>query len=297
MAFCRPPLVSVVTPSFNQGGFIERSLRSVLCQDYPAVEYLVVDGLSSDATATVLERYRDAFDVLIRERDAGLADALHKGFARANGSILAYLNADDCYIGPAVLSRVVAYFERHPDVEVLFGRRVVVDEAGYFVSRWPYVPFAGETLRHVDFIPQECCFWRRSVWERAGGAIDRNLRFAVDYDLWLRFLACAGRFLAVNEPFGLFREHRGQKSQSRWREEGWPEVCQLQQRYGVAADEADLTVAFDRHVFGTGLRRRLRRAWHALGDRRARQMAGGQPLDRWALGRPLPVRSVTRLSA
>ena len=297
MAFRRPPLVSVVTPSFNQGGFIERSLRSVLCQDYPAVEYLVVDGLSSDATTTVLERYRDAFDVLIRERDAGLADALHKGFARANGSILAYLNADDCYIGPAVLSRVVAYFERHPDVEVLFGRRVVVDEAGYFVSRWPYVPFDAGTLRRVDFIPQECCFWRRSVWERAGGAIDRDLRFAVDYDLWLRFLACAGRFLAVNDEFGLFREHRGQKSQSRWREEGWPEVQRLQEQYGVQLSEAELQVEFDRHVFGAGLERRIRRAWHALGDRMTRRHAEGKPLDRWSLGRPLPARSATPLSA
>jgi glycosyltransferase involved in cell wall biosynthesis len=290
-------MVSVVTPSFNQGKFIERTLRSVLCQDYPHVEYLVVDALSSDATAAVLDRYRDAFDVLIRERDAGLADALHKGFARASGAVLAYLNADDCYAGPDVLARVVEYFDRHADVEVLFGRRVIVDEAGYFVSRWPFVPFDADTLRHVDFIPQECCFWRRSVWERAGAAIDRGLRFAVDYDLWLRFLGCGGRFLAVKDTLGLFREHRGQKSQSHWQTEGWPEVRRLQQRHGVTVAEEELAVTFDRHVFGTGLRRRLRRAWHALGDRRALQTAAGQPLDRWALGRPLPARHAAKLSA
>jgi glycosyltransferase involved in cell wall biosynthesis len=297
MALCRRPLVSVVTPSFNQGRFIERTLRSVLCQDYPHVEYVVVDGLSSDATVGVLDRYRDAFDVVIREHDAGLADALNKGFSRTSGTVLAYLNADDCYAGPDVLSRVVDYFQRHSDVEVLFGRRVIVDDAGHFVSRWPFVPFDGDTLRRVDFIPQECCFWRRSVWGRAGAAIDRGLRFAVDYDLWLRFLACGCRFLPVNDVFGLFREHRGQKSQSQWHAEGWPEVRRLQQRHGVAATEADLAATFDRHVFGTGWRRRLLRAWHALGDRRAHRMAAGQPLDRWALGRPLPTRAAAKLSA
>jgi glycosyltransferase involved in cell wall biosynthesis len=297
MAFHRRPLISVVTPSFNQGGFIERTLRSVLCQDYPRVEYIVVDGLSSDATHAVLERLGTAVDVLIRERDGGLADALNKGFVRSNGEILAYLNADDSYADPGVLTRVADYFETHPDAEVLFGRRVVVDEGGYFISRWPFVPFDGPTLRRVDFIPQECCFWRRSIWERVGGSFDRKLRFAVDYDLWLRFLACGTRFLAVNDPFGLFRQHRAQKSQARWQEEGWPEVKRLQEQHGVAVTEPELDLAFDRHVFGTGMSRRVRQAWHALGDRRAFRMAQGQPLDRWALGRPLPARVAATLSA
>jgi hypothetical protein len=110
-------------------------------------------------------------------------------------------------------------------------------------------------------------------------------------------LACDGRFMAVNDAFGLFREHRGQKSQSHWLEEGWPEVRRLQQRHGVAVSEAELAETFDRHTFGSGWRRRVRRAWHALGDRRAHRRAAGQPLDRWALGRPLPARPAVTLSA
>jgi glycosyltransferase involved in cell wall biosynthesis len=287
MAPAARPLVSVVTPSFNQGGFVERTLRSVLCQDYPGVEYLVIDGLSSDATGDILERYRDSIDVLVREADGGLADALDKGFGRAGGDVLAYLNSDDCYAGPSVISRVVEYFRRRPDVDVLFGRRVIVDESGRFVSRWPYLPFDAAVLRRVDFIPQECCFWRRSAWQRAGGFIDRGLGFAVDYELWLRFLACGERFLAVDDAFGLFREHAGQKSQARWREEGWPEVRTIQRRYGLEVAEAEQRASFDRLAFGTGPRRQLRRLWHALGDRFARRAARGRALDDWSADWPV----------
>jgi glycosyltransferase involved in cell wall biosynthesis len=281
------PLVSVVTPSFNQGRFVERTLRSVLCQDYPDLEYLVVDALSGDETAGILDQYRRSIDVLIRERDGGLADGLNKGFARAGGDILAYLNADDCYAGPGVIARVVDYFARHADVDVVFGRRVIVDEGGRFVSRWPRLSFDAQTLRVVDFIPQECCFWRRSIWEKAGGFIDRGLRFAVDYDLWLRLLQRGGRFLAVNDFFGLFREHEGQKSQAGWREQGWPEVKKLQERYGVAVSEEEMHARFENHAFGTGLWRPWRRTCHALAERFARGGARGKALDTWPAAAPV----------
>jgi glycosyltransferase involved in cell wall biosynthesis len=291
------PLVSVVTPSLNQGRFIERTLLSVLCQDYAEVEFIVVDGLSTDGTGAVLERYSDDMSVVVRERDAGLADALHKGFARASGDILAYLNADDCYAGPGVIGRAVACLETLPRAEVVFGRRIVIDEQGRFVSRWPFLPYDAETLRQVDFIPQECCFWRRSVWERAGSFIDRSLRFAVDYDLWLRFQDCGGRFVAVNETFGFFREHHDQKSQTRWQEEGWPEVRRLQERIGVTRVESDLKNVFDRHAFGVGFQRQLRRVWHALGDRHVSRATRGRPLDAWMNGKPVPARRGSALSA
>jgi glycosyltransferase involved in cell wall biosynthesis len=297
MASLRGPLVSVVTPSFNQGRFIERTLRSVLCQDYPAIEYIVVDALSTDETGPILERYRGAIDIVIRERDDGLADALHKGFARARGDILAYLNADDCYIGPDVISRAVASLSRRPRTEMVFGRRVTMDEAGHFVSRWPHFRFDAATLREVDFIPQECAFWRRSLWQRAGSFIDRDLTFAVDYDLWLRFLACDGRFEALNETFGLFREHSDQKSRARWQEDGWPEVQRLHRRQGVVISESAVQAKLDRHLFGTGIGRHWRRAWHALGDRRARQRAAGQPLDAWTLARTVPAYRGSAMSA
>lgn len=293
----RRPLVSVVTPSFNQGRFVERTLRSVLCQDYPDVEYILIDGLSGDETGGILDRYRGWINELVRERDGGLADALNKGFGRASGEILAYLNADDCYAGPGVISRAVACLERHPEAEVLFGRRVVVDEGGHFVSRWPYLPFDEAILRRVDFIPQECCFWRRGVWERAGARVDHGLGFAVDYELWLRFLECGGRFMAANDFFGLFREHRNQKSQAQWREQGWPEVRRIQERYGVAVTEEEMRTTFDRHAFGAGTWRALRRAYHALGDRLARGVARGRPLDAWSAALPMRRKRNVALSA
>jgi glycosyltransferase involved in cell wall biosynthesis len=297
MTLHRRPLVSVVTPSFNQARFIERTILSVLCQDYADIEYIVVDGLSTDGTHAVIDRYSDDISVLIRERDSGLADALHKGFTRASGDILAYLNADDCYAHSRVISRAVAYLTDDVDAEVIFGRRILIDESGQFISRWPFVPFDATILRRVDFIPQECCFWRRSAWERAGSCIDRELRFAVDYDLWLRFLKCGARFLSVNETFGLFREHRSQKSQTHWQKEGWPEVRRLQALHGIETSEADLTNLFDRLVFGKGWIRHLRRAWHAFGDRQFRRGHHGLPLDAWTLGLDVPVRRIPALSA
>lgn len=282
------PLVSVVTPSFNQSRYLEKTLRSVLHQSYALVEYLVIDGGSTDETAALLRRYRGAVDVLMSEPDRGQADALHKGFALASGDVLAWLNADDCYASPEAIARVVAHFKSHPEVDVLFGRRVVVDAAGRFVSRWPRIRFHAETLRHVDFIPQECCFWRRSVWERAGACIDRSFDFAMDYELWLRFLACGARFLAVGDTIGLFRQHGEQKSQADWHDKGWPEVRRLHAREGITLTPAEMETAFARHVFGAGWRGRPRRAWHALGDRWVRWAARGKPLDAWVFDRPAP---------
>jgi glycosyltransferase involved in cell wall biosynthesis len=293
----RRPRVSVVTPSYNQGYFLERALRSVLCQDYPDLEYLVVDGLSDDDSPAVLARYLGGLDELIREADAGQADALDKGFRRATGDVLAYINADDGYAGPGVVSRAVAYFERHPGVDVVFGQRLVIDEDGYLLNRWPRVPFDAAALRQVDFIPQECCFWRRSAYERAGGYVDRRLDFAVDYDLWLRLLASGARFLSVRDRFGLFREHRGQKSRTRWREHGWPEVQALHARHaGRAFTEAEAEAAFDRQVYGRGPGRLLRRAAYRAGNAWARFLVNrlrARPLDAWTLGRPVGRRRRT----
>ncbi|MGH9678087.1 MAG: glycosyltransferase family 2 protein [Candidatus Acidiferrum sp.] len=217
----RPALVSIVTPSFNQGRYIERTVRSVLCQAYPAIEYLVMDGKSGDETATILDKYHASGMRLVCERDAGQADALHRGFSLVDGEILAWLNADDVYAGPNVVANAVAYFARHPEVDVLFGRRVVMDVDGRFRGLWPRIGFEAGMLRRVDFIPQECCFWRRSLWERAGGYVHRGYEFAMDYELWLRFMVVGARFAGVNQVFGLCSEHAAQKTQAGWDVTGW----------------------------------------------------------------------------
>lgn len=225
------PKVSIVTPSYNQGKFIEQTILSVICQDYPNLEYILVDAASSDETSEVLERYQDHIDVLIVEPDNGQSDALNKGFRRSTGEIMAYLNSDDCYANKEVISRVVALFAEHPEVEVIYGQRNSINEEGRFVYCHPYRPFNKEALYLSDYIPQECTFWRRSIFERAGGQIDETFHFAMDYELWLRFLEYDAKFLSVEDYFGLFRTYREQKSIEQWQTRGLPEISRLHNAY------------------------------------------------------------------
>jgi glycosyltransferase involved in cell wall biosynthesis len=225
------PTVSIVTPSFNQGRFIERTVRSVVCQDYPAVEYIVLDAVSTDGTLKVLRQYEAAIDVLIVEKDRGQADALDRGFRLARGDILAYLNADDCYASPHTISTMVGHFQANPDMDVIYGRRYTVDEKGGFRETTPYRPFSADHFSRVDYIPQEATFWTRRIYEKAGGRIDTTFNFAMDYELFLRFLHAGARFLSVPDVFGLFRTYADQKTRALWDTVGVPEIGRLHAQY------------------------------------------------------------------
>jgi len=225
------PKISIVTPSYNQGRFIEKTILSVICQSYPNVEYIVVDAVSTDETRDVLHKYSDYIDVLIIEPDRGQTDALNKGFGHATGEILAYLNSDDCYASKDTLATVIQYFQNNPDFDVLYGQRNCIDEFGYFIYCPPYRPFSEENLYFSDYIPQECTFWRRNIFEKVGFYVDEDFHFAMDYELWLRFLRQGARFLSVEDFFGLFRSYQQQKSIEQWQSVGLPEIAKLHQRY------------------------------------------------------------------
>src|SRR5437016_2863998 len=177
------PLVSVVTPSFNQEEYIEATIRSVLGQDYPAIEYIVVDGGSGDSTIEILKRYQGKL-TWTSEKDAGQADAINKGFARARGEIVAWLNSDDTY-EPGAISAAVGYLRAHPDVAMVYGEANFIDAAGKFIGRCAHVEEfdAGRLVNYSDFIVQPASFFRRSALEAVGG-LDPSLHYAMDYDLW-----------------------------------------------------------------------------------------------------------------
>jgi glycosyltransferase involved in cell wall biosynthesis len=225
-----PPDISIVTPSLNQGNFIGQTIRSVLSQSGVRVQYVVVDGCSTDETRSVLERYRDALDHLIIEPDHGQADAIKKGFARTSGVICGYLNSDD-YLLPGALERVVAYFRANPSVDVVYGDRIYVDEEDRLLRYWRLPPHSDFINCRWDFIPQEACFWRRSVMEQMGG-IDSSYRFAVDYDLFARMMKAGKRFVHLAEFFAVFREHPGSKTTSAWESTGAPEMERVRRKYG-----------------------------------------------------------------
>jgi glycosyltransferase involved in cell wall biosynthesis len=179
------PLVSILTPSFNQGTFIADAIESVLSQDYPHIEYLVVDGGSRDSTLDVLRRYNRRVRWL-SEPDAGQADAINKGIALTRGDILAWLNSDDVYT-PGAVSRAVEEILTHPAAALVYGQAEEIDQAGAVTRLYTHVgPFDLQRLIHcLDFIVQPATFFRRTAFMAVGG-LDASLHYCLDYDLWIK---------------------------------------------------------------------------------------------------------------
>jgi glycosyltransferase involved in cell wall biosynthesis len=233
--FPRPPvsraplIVSIVTPSLNQGNYIERTIQSVISQGYMPLEYIVQDGRSSDGTRDILERYRAFLAQAQSAEDTGQANAINLGFRHASGDIMSYLNADDILL-PGTLHYVAEYFATHPGVDVVYGHRVLIDEKEQEIGRWVLPPHDSEILSWVDYVPQETLFWRRRIWERVGGCLNENFRFAMDWDLLLRFREVGGRFARLPRFLGAFRVHPEQKTLSLMREVGIQEINLLLER-------------------------------------------------------------------
>lgn len=222
------PKFSIVTPSFQQAAYLEHTLLSVLTQTAPADEYVVQDGGSSDGSAAIIRRHAEKLHFWASERDGGQADAVVKGFARTSGAphdLMAYLNSDDAYV-PGALAFVADYFARHPEVDVVYGHRIVIDEQAREVGRWFLPPHDNAVLRLNDFVPQETLFWRRSLWDRVGG-IDSTFRFALDWDLLLRFEAAGARIVRVPYFLGCFRIHSAQKTSAQMASVGQKEINHL----------------------------------------------------------------------
>lgn len=173
------PLISIVTPSFNQGRFLERTIKSVLSQDYPNLQYVIQDGGSTDETVDILEKYDGALEHWESKKDNGQAHAINLGFQHASGEIMAYLNSDDLLL-PGTLNYVARFFNTHQEVSVIYGHRVLTDEYDREIGRWVLPPHRAEVIRWIDFVPQETLFWRRSIWDKVGGCVDESFRFAMD---------------------------------------------------------------------------------------------------------------------
>jgi len=228
--------ISLITPSFNQGELIERTVRSVLCQRYPNLEYILMDGGSTDSTLKVLEAYRSQFAHFVSARDGGQADAIASGFERSTGEIMAYLNSDDV-LAPGTLRFVSEFFQKNRRVDFIYSHRVAIDETDKVIWYWVLPRHVTYLMRRWDFIPQETCFWRRRLFEKAGN-IDRSFYFTMDYDLFVRFMAI-GRFRRVDRILAAFRVHDSSKTSMRLETVGRKEMQKVWQKHGIPWRSAD----------------------------------------------------------
>lgn len=237
-----PPLVTVVTPSFQQGRYLERTLKSVLDQNYPRLEYVVQDGGSTDSTGEVIDRYRNRLARAEMRQDNGQSHAINLGFAGTTGEIMAYLNSDDLLL-PGSLNAVTAYFEAHPEVDAVYGHRVVIDSGDNEMGRWVLPKHDPEVLKWADYVPQETLFWRRRLWDKVGG-IDESFRFAMDWDMLLRFQAAGAKIVRLPRFLGAFRVHRSSKTVTTVSDVGAEEMERLRERtHGREMSAAEVAAA------------------------------------------------------
>ncbi len=180
------PTISIVTCSYQQGPFLDATIRSVLDQQYPALEYIVIDGGSKDASVDVIARHADKLAYWVSERDRGQTDALIKGFNKSTGEIQGWLCSDDLLL-PDALNQVGQFFKDHPEVDFVFGDALWVDAKGQYLRakkemRWSRFVY----LFDHNYLAQPSCFWRRRLYEKVGG-LSEQWNLAMDSDLWLRF--------------------------------------------------------------------------------------------------------------
>lgn len=177
------PSLSVIVPSLNQGRYISSTLNSIIQQDYPNLEILVLDGGSTDNTLDILKSQPPGVR-WVSQPDAGQADAINRGFEQSTGEILAWLNSDDLYC-PEALRRVGEFFRDHPETDWVYGKAVHINEKGDVIAPYPTELFTCQRLAEVCFLCQPAVFFRRSLWKKGGG-LDLKLHFALDYDYWIR---------------------------------------------------------------------------------------------------------------
>jgi glycosyltransferase involved in cell wall biosynthesis len=223
------PLVSIITPSYNQAAFLESTIRSVLEQDYPNLEYILVDGGSTDGSVDIIHRYADQLAWWVSEKDGGQTDAINKGFARAKGDILAWLNSDDTY-QPHAVAEAVEFLRSHTEFGMVYGDANFINESGRVIGRFPAAQTDYKRLqRGYVHIPQQASFWRADLWRRVG-PLDPSFYFAMDYDLWVR-VARVSKLFYHQRLWANFRLHTQGKTVTA-DDRCWPEMLRVHYRDG-----------------------------------------------------------------
>ncbi len=250
-------LVSIVTPSYNQARYLEETMRSVLEQDYPQIEYIVVDGGSTDGSVDVIKKYAQRLGYWVSEKDRGQTDALNKGFAQAHGDILAWINSDDTF-EPGAVAAAVKALDEHPDAAAVYGETNFIDENGRVIGRFPAAQTDYRRLRQgYVHVPQQATFFRADLWKKVG-PLDPSFYFAMDYDLWVRLAREAPLVYLPGRLWANFRLHSDAKTIAA-DDRCWPEMLRVHYRDGGARFSVINAKYWLRRMVGPLIRWRRRR--------------------------------------
>jgi glycosyltransferase involved in cell wall biosynthesis len=235
------PRITIVTPAYNQAHYLEETIRSVLLQGYPNLEYIVINDGSADNTEDVIRRYEPWISYWTTQKNAGQPTAINNGFARSTGEIMGWLNSDDLLL-PQALERSTLARQRNPKAKVTCGFRLVIDEASRVVKDWIVPLVDNQELGLCCFMAQETVLWNREVWEKIG-PLEPHWRVILDYEYWHRMIANGYEFSLIPAFLGCFRSYPECKTNA-LADVGEREQQQLRERYlGCALNSWD---AFNR---------------------------------------------------
>ncbi len=270
------PRISVVTPSYNQAEYLEQTILSVLGQGYPNLEYIVMDGGSSDDSAAIIQRYESHLAFWVSEKDNGQAAAINRGFGQATGDIICWLNSDDFFL-PGILHRVAKELTSGPDL--IYGDCISFSQKGArsVINRPP--AYDRELLGMWDYIVQPSSFWTRSLWEKAG-VLNEGLHYAFDWEWFLR-ASQNGRFQKCDTIFSAYRFHESHKSSSGGDKRG-REICDVAKKYGGATADAHYQFVIS-HLKALQNYEHMRRRIHGRGIRSDATLARALNPSLWNL--------------
>ena len=224
------PLVSIVTPSYNQAEFLTETIQSVLNQDYPRIEYVIVDGGSTDGSVEIIKEFQDRISWWVSEEDRGQTSAINKGFHKTTGQIYAWLNSDDL-LKPRAVSEAVEFLTQNPEIGLVYGDLRYINQEGKYIGKFNARQTDHQKLRKgYVHIPQPATFWRADIWNKVG-PLDPSLFFAMDYDLWIKIAAVTQIHYHKGYYWADFRIHSGSKTITA-DEQCWEDMLKIHRRDG-----------------------------------------------------------------
>jgi len=251
------PLVSIITPSFNQAQFLEQTIQSVLGQDYPQIEYIIVDGGSTDGSVDMIKKYEGRLAWWISEQDQGQTDAINKGFAHSKGEVLAWINSDDTY-NPRAVGQAVKYLIENPDIAMVYADCNFINEAGQVIGKFNSKQTDYRRLREgYVHIPQQTMFFRAKYWQELG-PLDPSFYFAMDYDLWTRIASKAPIKYLAGQTWANFRIHDLGKTTTH-DDRCWPEMLRVHYRDGGGFFSLIVAKYYLRKIIGSLWKWRIRK--------------------------------------